>query len=1136
MKVGLEGDADVTLESSGIIEGPGTRIGRYKLLELIGEGGMGLVYLAEQKEPVRRQVALKILKPGMDTKQVIARFEAERQALALLDHSNIARVFDAGTTEAGRPYFVMEYVKGMSITKYCDREKLGIEKRLKLFLQVCYAVQHAHQKGIIHRDIKPSNILVSVQDDRAVPKIIDFGIAKAVTKPLTEDTLFTKHGQLLGTPEYMSPEQTDMGNQDIDTRADIYSLGVVLYELLTGVLPFEHDVLERASLVEIQRILQEEEPLHPSIRLTGLGAEAKKIAERRHTQVVALARRLHRELEWIPLKAMRKERSRRYRSASELADDIQNYLNGAPLIAGPETAMYRVKKFVRKHAGSVVTAALVAAVIVLGLIVSTAMYLRAEKALEKEAAARADAEVAWTAEAEQRKLAEERAEDYRRSLYFNRIALADVSYREGNIRRVRELLALCPADLRGWEWYRISHISDQACMTLRGHERRVFSVSFSPDGKRIVSGSEDKTIKLWDLSTSAELMTLRGHEGGVGAVFGPNGKRIVSGSTDKTIKVWDAETGEEVMTLRGHEAPLWCLNLSPDGKKIISGSKDKTIKVWDAATGVEVMTLTGHEDTVSSVAFSPDGKRIVSGSWDKTIKVWDTATGAELMTLRAGKALVLCVSFSPDGKRIVSGSKGKTIQLWDAVSGAKLMALRGHRSGVAGVAFSPDGKHIVSGSMDNTIKVWDAATGAELRTFCEHEGWVDTVAFSPDGKRIVTGSVDKTVKVWDTTIDHELTTLRPPGGGEVSVAVSPDGKRIISGNIAKTITVWDATSGAEVMTLCGHGDSKYSSYSPVTVAFGPDGKRIVSGSWDRTVKVWDAQRGVEVMTLRGHEDCVWSVAISPDGKRIVSGGEDKMVKVWDAKMGTELLSIEHESFINSVVFSPDGGRIVVGTSDEMVKVLDASTGAELMTLVGHENEVWSVAFSPDGKRIVSGSANGTIKLWDAITGEEVMTLRGPKGGIGCIAFSPDGKRIVSGCGSVIKIWDAQTGAELLTLSGHDYGVRSIAFALHGNCIVSGGWDGTIKLWESTAPAGGYRPRQTAEAARKVVDELYKETGFYSEVIDKLKADKTLGESVRKVALQIANARLWEDAEKLKKQSSESPGPEEVPAEQKAEGR
>jgi serine/threonine protein kinase/tetratricopeptide (TPR) repeat protein len=385
-------DPGATLDSIPSIDGPGTIIGRYELLELIGEGGMGLVYIAEQKRPVKRRVALKIIKPGMDSKQVIARFEAERQALALLDHPNIAHVFDAGTTRGGRPYFVMEYVKGMSITKYCDEYKLNIEERLQLFRDVCDGLHHAHQKGIIHRDIKPSNILVSIHGERAVPKIIDFGIAKATARSLTDKTMFTYQGQLLGTPEYMSPEQVDLATQDIDTRSDIYSLGVVLYELLAGVLPFESDSFRQAGFAEVQKTIREQEPTPPSTRLTDLGEEAKEIAASRRTQVITLARCLHRELEWIPLMAMRKDRTRRYRSASELADDIKNYLTGAPLIAGPETVAYRVKKFVHRHAGSVVTVAITAVAIILGLVTSTAMYFRAEQALNKELIARAEAE------------------------------------------------------------------------------------------------------------------------------------------------------------------------------------------------------------------------------------------------------------------------------------------------------------------------------------------------------------------------------------------------------------------------------------------------------------------------------------------------------------------------------------------------------------------------------------------------------------------------------------------------------------------------------------------------------------------------------------------------------------------------
>ena len=334
-----ETDKDVgsTASPDDSAEGPGTRIGRYKLVRSLGEGGMGIVYLAEQEHPIKRQVALKVIKPGMDTKAVIARIEAERQALALLDHPNIARVYDAGTT-AGRPYFAMEYVKGVPIIEHCDQQKLTIEQRLQLFLGVCEAIQHAHQKGIIHRDIKPSNILVHMEGEKAVPKVIDFGIAKAMSQTLTERTLVTEQGHFVGTPEYMSPEQAEASGQDTDTRSDIYSLGVVLYELLAGVLPFDPKTLREGGPDHARKVIREEEPKTPSRQLTALGKTAEGIAANRQTEVHALTRRLHKELEWIPLKAMRKDPARRYRSASELADDIRNYLDGRPLIAGPETA------------------------------------------------------------------------------------------------------------------------------------------------------------------------------------------------------------------------------------------------------------------------------------------------------------------------------------------------------------------------------------------------------------------------------------------------------------------------------------------------------------------------------------------------------------------------------------------------------------------------------------------------------------------------------------------------------------------------------------------------------------------------------------------------------------------------------
>jgi WD40 repeat protein/predicted Ser/Thr protein kinase len=1086
---------------------------------------MGLVYLAQQKEPVKRKVALKIVKLGMDTKQVVARFEIERQTLALLEHPNIAHVFDAGTTEAGRPYFVMEYVEGKSVTKYCDEQKLNVEERLGLFRQVCESVHHAHQKGIIHRDIKPSNILVSVQDNKLIPKIIDFGIAKAITQPLTENTSYTEQGQLLGTPEYMSPEQAEMAYQDVDTRSDIYSLGVVLYELLAGVPPFDAKELREGGIDRIQQIICKEELRTPSARLTSLGDKARAIAERRKTQFITLTRRLHRELEWIPMKAMRKDRTRRYRSASELADDVQNYLTGLPLIAGPESTVYRARKFVRKHAGSVMTVALVAVVIIIGLVVSILMGCRAERARRQQALARMEAEQARTVAQEQQQAAERQADEYRRLLYVHRIALADVSYRNGDVQRVRELLTACPEELRGWEWHRLNHISDQSERTLHGHEELIMCVALSPDGKRITSGSFDKTIKVWDVASGRELRTLRGHESAVGPVaFSPDGSRIVSGSHDKTVRVWDAASGDELMMLSAHDGPVGEVAFSPNGERIIScGDRsgnsrigDENVRIWDATTGDQVMSLSGHDGPVYSAAYSPDGTRIVSGGRDKTIKIWDAAIGAELITLKGHEGRINSVVFSADGKRVLSGGKDAAVIVWDAASGDELTTFRGHTGSVYDVAFSPDGRRVASSSRDRTVRLWDVTTNAEVTTLYGHTDQVASVAFSPNGDRVISGGLDKTIKAWDVTIDRGR--IRLGDRGRV-VGFSPDGTRMVAAGRDATIKVLDAGTGAELTTLRGHDGNRG---GLLEASFSSDGRRIVSSAMDKTSKIWDAESGAELMTLSRDKGCVHA-RFSPDGRWIAS-------------------------------WAPDHWR--QGPYENTIKLHDAATGEEVMTLLGHEGQICSGAFSPDSKRLVSCDVKETIKMWDTESGEEVMTLK-HTGGSFCVAFSPDASRIATGGSNkdkTIKIWDAETGAEILTLEGHDSAIGSLAFSSDGRRLVSGGRHGIVKLWdvttgfevmdlqergaksaweevrfspdgktiaigsngitllESSAPVDGYEARQTGAAARKLADELREEHGLYAEVIAKLKANERVDEAVRKVALQIANARLWEDTE------------------------
>jgi WD40 repeat protein len=549
------------------------------------------------------------------------------------------------------------------------------------------------------------------------------------------------------------------------------------------------------------------------------------------------------------------------------------------------------------------------------------------------------------------------------------------------------------------------------------HSAAIFSVSFSPDGTRVLSGSGDKTIRQWDVATGALLHTLEAHSDWVSSVaFSSGGTRLLSGSSDRRIMLWDATSGVLLRTFEGHSAGVLSVASSPDGTHLLSGSSDKRIMLWDATSGALLRTFEGHSARVLSVAFTPDGGRVLSGSADKTLRLWDAATGAPLRTLEGHFGWVQSVAFTPDGARVLSGSDDKTIRLWDAATGALLRTFEGHSSGVLSVAFSPDGARVLSGSEDKTIKLWDTATGALLRTLEGHSGGVLSVAFSPDGARMLSGSEDKTIRLWDATTGALLRTFDGHSARVLSVRFTSDGTRVLSASSDKATRLWDAATGALLRTFVGHSDWVYS------VAFSPDGTRVLFAGEDKTIRLSDAATGALLRTFEGHSARVVSVAFSPDGTRVLSSSDDKTIRLWDAATGAQLRTLRgHSGGVPSVAFSPDGTRVLSGSYDKTIRLWNAAAGALLHTFEGHSAGVRSVAFSPDGAHALSGGYDKTIRLWDTATGTLLRIFEGHSDGVISVDFSPDGRRIISGSAdSTLRVWDTATGAQVgVFIGGRD---------------------------------------------------------------------------------------------------------------------
>ena len=1061
----------------------GDHVGPYRLMEQIGEGGFGLVFVAEQHQPIRRKVALKVLKPGMDTRQVVARFEAERQALALMNHPNIAKVFDAGSTTAGRPYFVMELVHGVPITEYCDQQKLAPRDRLNLFAQVCQAVQHAHQKGVIHRDLKPSNVLVAPHDGVPVVKVIDFGVAKALGQSLTQKTVYTQFAQMIGTPLYMSPEQAEVNQLDVDTRSDIYSLGVLLYELLTGTTPFDSQRFRTAALDEIRRIIREEDPPKPSTRLTSLGATLRSVSSHRGTEPSRLTGMVRGELDWIVMKCLEKERTRRYDSAAGLYRDVQRYLDGDSVEACPPTLGYRLSKTYRKHRTAILTAGSFAMVLLVATAVSLAFGISSRQA---EARARAQeqsasssakqaqqSEVAARRALDQEKAARERLEEVQ---YAQSMQLAYQNWLDNNISASIKLLDASRPDFRDWEWQYLNRLCHPELLTFTA-DKDSDGLRFSSDAKRVATTHRSNTIKLWNTETGAVVHELV-HDKALAShpCFNHRGSRIVTFQRDNfrddslyDINVWDTKTGKRLLRFHDPAVQVALCSYSSDDSRIVVANRDGTATIWDANTGDKLSTFQVSEAEISirSIAFSPDDSRIITNvrrPGAAHVTVWDVQSGTELVSLEGS----VFGNFSPDGNRIVTITENDEVVVWNAETGTEVVTLDGlvYAFATPSPSFSPDGNRILTGST-GTITLWDSHTGEKQNTLKVNPLVSHHATFNQDGTKILIGGRYGMAQILDAECSQQPSViLKHPE--QVDITVSADGRRIVTGSLDGRIKVWDTASGTESLAInvdtnlmegtgrMGSVAISYDADAIVTVVGNMHRRRhIASDKMMNRITLWNAANGDRLSQI-DVPGIVNDTLFSPGSRNLIVWGCDWFgklslsngwVQVWDTSSWTKLTTFDqHTGMVFSGSFSSDGKRVVsTGNSfDRTARIWDVATGTELVTFNQHRSlrerfAVWDACFSPDGKRVVS-STDGEAFIWDAATGEEILSLDGLTGQVASVAYSPNGRRIVTLDSDELKLWDAHTGHELLKLKNDRFS-RSAQFSPDGTRIYVGGENG-----------------------------------------------------------------------------------------------
>jgi WD40 repeat protein/serine/threonine protein kinase len=1083
----------------------------YEVVRELGRGGMGVVYQARQRG-LNRSVALKMILAGPHAgEKNLARFRQEAEAVARLHHPNIVQVYEIGEA-AGVKYIALEYVEGGNLGQHLHGDPQPVEPTVRLIETLARTVHFAHQRDIVHRDLKPANVLLQLQiadcrlqierqDARgvdrgarhdpqsaicnlqsAIPKITDFGLAKRLDAPGDG----SHSGEVVGTPSYMAPEQAGGRNHLVGPATDVYALGAILYEMLTGRPPFK-------GATPVDTIVQvlHEEPVRPG----------------------SLRPHLPPDLETICLKCLSKDPARRYGSGAALADDLQRFRTGKPILARRARLPERAWKWARRRP-------LIAGLLA-GMVLSAVTGFAGITWQWQEATWARDAALAEQRAKEQQRLKAEKARaeaiDERRraqvALYFSRIAQGQLQWRVNNVvGAVQSLFKCVPADgqedQRGWEWYYLLGLFHSDLVTLTHPVIGAGgAAAFHPDGRTVASvigghPADDEShpgeVRVWDSTTGALLRRFRAPGTAHRLAYRPDGKRLALATTDGSVLVWDADTGDELLRTRADGPMVQALAFSPDGGLLALASWDRTVKVCDAATGAVKMQLVGHAARVQAIAFSADGKRLASGGGDSAVKVWDARTGEELRTFLGHKSPVYGVAFSPDGTLLASGSSNGNLKIWDLDTGKAIQSLTSNSGAVLGNSFSPDGRYLAYCGGDGTVRVWDVESGVQRLNFRGHTAPAESVQFSPDGQRLVSASPQEgTVKVWDVTRHPEYGTFArvrgradeqvkvrdlteradaaPPartGPDLEALAFHADGKHLVSVAVGGKLQTWDAATGVlkeqRTVDLCDELITP-----AVLAAFTADGTRLAGRARDDRclVKAWDVAAGTEVAAFRGHTLPVLVVRFSPDGRRLVSCGCDldrpdrpHEVKVWDAATAQCLATLTGRGLLSSAAFSPDGSWLALAAQDGAVLLADWAGSKRVVRLAGHRSPVAAVAFSHDGRLLASaGVEDRVLKIWELVGFNWSVDFGLPKAFdvaappfLCDLAFSPDGKRLAGISRDVVKLWDVGTRHEVMTLRGAPqrhwdpaFNPRVLFSPDDGKRLVGTNWDESISMWDAS---------------------------------------------------------------------------------------